>query len=118
VKEFTVEVVLEPVVNDDWSTLRRVTDIMPGTILLEDAGEPTLIIPVEAETLKTAAVFVQGAMSVLKLTVTWGRAYVTEPCDWEDETSIGSHAGTVPDFAPSWLEDESTTKQQRELLPA
>lgn len=115
-KEFTVEVVTKPVVADDWSTLRSITDIIPGTLLIEDAQEPTLVIPVEAETLQSAAVFVQGVMTVVGLDVQWGRAYRTEPCDYDD--SQDGRQTLVPDFAPAWLEEEQKTDQKRELLDA
>ncbi len=115
--EFTVEVVLKPVVNDDWSTLRSVTDVVPGTLLLEDAEQPTLILPVEAETLQTAAVFVQGIMTVIGLDIVWGRAYRTEPCDYDGDGATVAPM-TVPDFAPSWLEPEAQTESKRELLDA
>lgn len=115
-KDFTVEVVTKPVVNDDWSTLRSITDIIPGTLLIEDPQEPTLVIPVEAETLQSAAVFVQGVMTVVKLDIVWGRAYRTEPCDFD--TYHDSRQALVPDFAPAWLEGGQETDEKRELLDA
>lgn len=115
--DFTVEVVAAPVTQGDWSTLRGVTDIIPGTILLEDPAEPMLIFPIEAETLQTAAVFVQGVMSVVGLDIKWGRAYRAEPCDFDGDREL-VQPNLVADFRPAWLEDERTTERKRELLDA
>jgi len=112
---FTVEVVTRPVENDDWGSVRSVTDHLPGTILIEDAGEPMLIIPIDAPNLKSAAIFVQGAMSVLGHEVVWGRAYLTEPENLAD-TDIRKPTPGETDLVPSWLEDEAATADARRLL--
>ncbi len=108
--DYTVEVVLKPVVNDDWSALRRATDQIPGTLLLEDPEEPMLVVPIEAETQSTAAIFVHGVMSVLNLEVVWGRAYRAEPLGEPHQPA------TAPSLRPTWLEDEEVTVERLEHL--
>lgn len=119
---FTVETVMAPVENDDWSALRELTDIVPGTVLIEDPEEPMLIFPVHAESMSTAAVFIQGVISVVRQEIKWGRAYRTElhyadAEDMEDRSSSDAPA-TVQGFAPDWLEDDATTQQARHLVDA
>ncbi len=108
--EHTVEIVLAPVVDGHWRKLRDAVDTIPGTILLEDSEEPMLIIPVDASSPRTAAIFVQGVMTVLGLDIQWGRSYRTEPSDLDFEPE-GSEGATVPGFAPRWLEDEVQTRK-------
>lgn len=117
--DFTVETVMAPVVNDDWSTLRSMTDVVPGTLLLEDSQEPTLIFPVEADTLSQAAALVQGVASVAGLSIKWGRAYRTEFDGPEADATetAGDHVPTVvPGFLPDWLESSSRTQSKRAML--
>lgn len=82
--EYTVEVTTKPVENDDWSRLRNVTDVVPGTLLLEDPDEPMLIIPVEADAPGDAFRFVDGLATLLGLTLEMGRAYPAPDEDFED----------------------------------
>jgi hypothetical protein len=117
VTNFTVETVMAPITNGDWSKLRHVTDALPGTILIEDAGEPMLVIPVDAESQRSAAIYVQGAMSVLGLDIQWGRAYVAEDCD-VDYSLDSDDFVVVPDFAPAWLEDADKTERARQHVDA
>jgi hypothetical protein len=63
---FTVEAVTKPVGDEaGWSQLRRVTDMVPGTLLIEDADEPTLVLPVTASSPGRAALFVEGVLNVV-----------------------------------------------------
>jgi len=79
VTEFTVEVYGNAIKNEsEWTQWRHATDVVPGTILLEDSGEPCLIFPIEATALNEAAIFAQGVMASLGLTIVWGRAYPAE----------------------------------------
>lgn len=114
---FTVEIVMAPVQGNDWTELRRVTDVLPGTILLEDPEEPMLIIPVDADSQRSAAIFVQGAMSVLGHDVKWGRAYRTERCDL-DFGQAHEEPAVEPTISPMWLEDAADTRRVRESVPA
>lgn len=117
--EFTVETIMEPVVGGDWALLRSVTDLVPGTILLEDPGEPTLIIPVDSDSLRAAALFVQGVMSVLDLKIKWGRAYLADGEDVNKEHRVPSLRDAVaPRVVPVWLEDVAKTARSRELASA
>lgn len=60
-KTFTVEAIAAPVASEsDFETLRHLTDLVPGTFLLEDPVEPTLVMPVEAPDMVSAAKFVRG----------------------------------------------------------
>jgi len=104
---YTVEVVTRPVEDDNWTRLREVTDHLPGTILLEDAEEPTFIIPVDAPTLRAAALLVEGAMRVLDHEIIWGRAYLCQ------QQPVPARAVLETDLTPAWLEDEATTLDAR-----
>lgn len=119
-KNFTVETVLEPVVDGNWTELRALTDVLPGTLLLEDAAEPTLIIPIEADNLRDAALYVQGVMSVLGHKVTWGRAYRAEPTRSHGVFLSSSRGAqhTSASVVPRWLEDPEETKRARDSVDA
>jgi hypothetical protein len=63
---FTVEAVTKPVHDEaGWLSLRRVTDLVPGTLLIEDADEPMLVVPVSASSPGRAAMFVEGVLKVV-----------------------------------------------------
>lgn len=113
--EHTVEIVVAPVVNDDWALLRRVTDVMPGTLLIEDAEEPMFVIPIEAQTNQNAAIFVQGVLSDLGLKIIWGRSYRTEHSTDDFGTAEDAN-DAVADFRLSWLEPLEQTRQARQLV--
>lgn len=117
--DFTVETVMAPVVNDDWDELRNMTDVMPGTLLLEDPEQPMLIFQVEADTLSKATALVQGVTSVAKLEIVWGRAYLTEfdEIDTAPPAASEDHVPTVvPDFLPTWLENPTETQNRRQAV--
>ena len=104
--EFTVEVYGNAIKNEsEWTQWRHATDVVPGTILLEDSGEPCLIFPIEATALNEAAIFAQGVMASLGLTIVWGRAYPAE------DNAVITTSVNVPDFVPAWL-------LENELVPA
>ena len=67
--EFTVEAVLAPVTDGDWTRLRSVLDIVPGSLLFEDAEEPMLILPVDAESSMMASKFLEGLAIITGLRV-------------------------------------------------
>lgn len=82
--DFTVEVVLAPVADDDgWTKLRDMLDLLPGTLLIEDAGEPMLIFPVEAESAGRAGSFIDGVASIAELQMVSGCVRPTPPVDFE-----------------------------------
>jgi hypothetical protein len=63
---FTVEAITKPVYDEaGWFPLRRVTDLVPGTLLIEDAEVPMLILPVNASSPSRAALFVEGVLKVV-----------------------------------------------------
>ncbi|WP_326566056.1 hypothetical protein [Mycobacterium sp. 3-98] len=63
---FTIEAITKPVHDETgWLPLRRVTDLVPGTLLIEDADEPMLILPVTASSPGRAALFVEGVLKVV-----------------------------------------------------
>ena len=63
---FTVEAVTKPVHDESgWFPLRRVTDLVPGTLLIEDPDEPMLVLPVNASSPSRAALFVEGVLQVV-----------------------------------------------------
>lgn len=103
--KYMVEVTLEAVENDDWVGLRRVTDIVPGTILIEDAEEPVLILPVDAESGSRAAVFVEGVASIVGLTIIHGHIGDAPDDDFDPVDHEGDLSGDqiVEGFEPKWL---------------
>lgn len=117
---YTVEVTTEPVQNDDWSALRHVLDVVPGSLLVEDPGEPLLIIPVQADGTMKAALFVDGLSKLLHLTLKSGRIYPTPEDDFEldddepEETeapqtevvrALDSYVAAAPEFDCRLTED-------------
>ena len=103
--EYTVEVYGDPMKDSDFSQWRRALDVVPGTFLVEDITEPSLVFPVQAATLSEAAILITGVMAELGLRIAWGRAYPTEP-----ESAVDpSLQVVIPNFVPSWLEDEAKT---------
>jgi hypothetical protein len=65
---FTVEAVAKPVYTEEgWHPLRRVTDLVPGSFLIEDSQEPTLVMPVNSSAPARAALFVEGVFSLVGL---------------------------------------------------
>lgn len=80
---YTVEVTTITVVDGRWENLRSAIDAVPGTMLLEDAEEPVLFIPVDAETPMRAAQFVEGLAKLLEITICFGSIYPTPPLDFD-----------------------------------
>jgi hypothetical protein len=65
---FTVEAVACPVYcEDDWSPLREVTDLIPGSFLIEDPEQPTLVMSVTSSSAMRAALFVDGVFKLVGL---------------------------------------------------
>ena len=97
---FSVEVTLERAETEkDWAALRRMTDAVPGTLLLEDPDEPVLIFPVECNYPQDAAVFVQGVASIAGLNILSGIL-----SELEDHESNAQRMGTTKEgFRPQWL---------------
>lgn len=63
---FTVEAITKPVHDESgWLPLRRITDLVPGTLLIEDADEPMLILPVNASSPGRATLFVEGVLKIV-----------------------------------------------------
>jgi hypothetical protein len=119
VTNFTVETVMAPIRKADWGQLRRVTDLLPGTILLEDPEEPMLVIPMDVPTQQAAAIFAQGVMTVLGLEIKWGRVYRTESCDLDYRGQEPAVEVAWPStLVPAWLEDADDTERARQLMDA
>ena len=64
---FNVEVTTHAVKRDDWTRHLRAVDAVPGTMLLQDAEQPTLAFPVECDNPMRAARFVEGVLSITGL---------------------------------------------------
>ena len=91
---FTVEVVTAAVTDGDWSCLRRLLDVVPGTLLLEDPDEPTLIFPVDAVSPSRAFLFVEGVTKLADVTVLSSRIY---PTPGAEDLGVGlEHAPPTP----------------------
>ncbi|OFJ52565.1 hypothetical protein [Mycolicibacterium grossiae] len=81
---FTVEAITKPVYDESgWLPLRRITDLVPGTILLEDGDEPMLVIPVVASSPTRAALFVEGILKLVEVEFVSGAIRLAD--DEEDD---------------------------------
>lgn len=89
--EFTVEATTQAVTDGDWSRLRSVIDLVPGTLLIEDAEEPMLVFPVQAESQGKAYLFVDGILKLVGLEPVTGRISEAE-VDVEDDHTNGTDA--------------------------
>jgi len=104
---FTVEVTTAPVLNGDWELLRSVLDLVPGTLLIEDAEEPVLIFPVEAHDPMQAALFVDGVTKLTKITLISGRVAETPPADFAHdlfEDEVHEEGSPVVFAVREWME--------------
>lgn len=107
--EYTVEATLPPVTDSDWATYRSVTNIVPGTILIEDAEQPVLILPVEAGSPAQAAVFVEGVASIVGIRIVSGEIRDAPAHDFESPVDgDADQAPPVSDrpFVPRWLDSD------------
>ena len=102
--DYTVEATLARVSTEDgWVALRRMTDVVPGTILIEDPAEPVLIFPVSATDPQQAAIFIEGVASVASLEILTGDVYPTPPPDYDDDEQDRDAVQRDRGFAPDWL---------------
>lgn len=100
---FTVEATTAPVLNGDWSLLRHVIDVVPGTILIEDADEPVLVVPVQAEEPMKAALFVDGLSKMLGIELRAGSIYPEPLHDFDvDAAEAPGQTPEVVDALTSW----------------
>lgn len=104
---YTVEAVAAPVVDSDWSPLRRIIDLVPGTILLEDPEEPMLVIPVEAETPSMAFLFVDGVAKLASIELRAGNVYPAPEVDFdydEDDDASFTQGTDVTRTVEGWID--------------
>lgn len=102
---YMVEVTLAAVTDGQWSELRRMTDVVPGTFLIEDAEQPVLVLPVEAESHRNAPLVVQGVVLVAGLNSLSGTVSPTPPTDFDRpaDDGDGEPNATAAEFEPDWL---------------
>ena len=99
---FTAELTTTPVTTEEgWNHLRYVTDVVPGTILLEDPEEPVLIVPIDAEDLMKAALFCRGLSTLMDLDVTSAHFRPTPEVDFDldDDGEEIAHTAVVDKLA-------------------
>lgn len=113
---YTVEVRTAPVA-DDWSLHYQAIDAVPGTILLEDAEAPTVMIPVDAESPLKAAQFAQGLATLIGLTIRGANIYPT-PEDQDFETDGDDEAGPLTTTATVQRLDAWVKDSEQALCPA
>jgi hypothetical protein len=94
--DFTVEATVAAVTDGDWSELRRVIDLVPGTLLIEDAEEPVLIFPVQADSPTRALLFVDGVAKLVGLVICAGTVYPTPDVDYETPAEVDDEETTTP----------------------
>lgn len=80
---FTVEIVLPPVVDGDWARLHALVDVAPGTILIEDPDEPVLIFPVDEDSPQQAASFIEGVSNAACFSFVRGTVYEAPAVDFD-----------------------------------
>lgn len=116
-KWFTVEVTLEPVVNDDWDKHMRAIDAVPGALLLQDAEQPSIAFPVEASDPLKAARFVEGVLSIVELAAVSGEISDLPECDFDMEDTNESPVSQTPvtRAVSDWFEKTPPTPTKREL---
>lgn len=78
-RAYTVTVTFAPVVDDDWSALYNLLDVLPGSFIIEDSEAPTAVIVVDAETKQSAFTFVDGVFKVLGLRPRTGKFELFQP---------------------------------------
>lgn len=104
---YTVEVTTEPVVDHGWAVLRRIVDLVPGTLLIEDAEAPVLVVPVDSESPMRAALFVDGITKLTQLVVVSGKVYPAPDANFDlDEEPTGHTEVTsspVVDAVHHWI---------------
>ncbi len=103
--DFTVEATMAAVPRGDWSRLRSVTDLVPGTFLIEDPDEPVLVFPVQADSPSKAAMFVEGILKLVNLELVSG---TIEPAPEADDEISGDESAEAPTDAEravnEWIE--------------
>jgi len=92
--EFTVEATMRAVTDGDWSRLRSVIDLVPGTLLIEDAEEPMLVFPVQAESQGKAFLFVDGILKIVGLEPVSGSISETPEVDFDVDEDGDENNGT------------------------
>lgn len=100
--EFTVEATTRAVTDGDWSRLRSVIDLVPGTLLIEDAEEPMLVFPVQAESQGRAFLFVDGILKLVGLEPVSGRIGEAE-IDVDDDAD-DSHGTDAVRAVNEWID--------------
>lgn len=80
-RAYTVTVTFAPVVDDDWSALYNLLDVLPGSFIIEDSEAPTAVIVVDAETKQSAFTFVDGVFKVLGLRPRTGKFELFQPAE-------------------------------------
>lgn len=104
---FTVELTTSPIrVSHDWDVLRNVIDVVPGTVLLEDADAPVLVIPVEAEDPMKAALFCDGLSKLVGFTILSGAIQPTLKIDFDVDQDDDTDGASTPvvDALSSWVD--------------
>lgn len=103
---FTVELLLEPVENDDWSLLRSVIDAVPGSSLIEDPQEPQLFIPVDADSPLRAATFVDGLSQLIGFISIKGQIYEpAEDFDAPDDDETPDAVTPASAAVQAWVDE-------------
>ncbi len=99
---FTVEATMTPVVDDDWTVLRHLLDVVPGALLIEDAAQPAVIFPVEALTPSRAAMFVEGVTKLVGVTIVAGK--ISPMPDVEAKTVAPTEPTRVETYVQGWID--------------
>ncbi|MFC5140315.1 hypothetical protein ACFPK1_18895 [Actinomycetospora rhizophila] len=93
----------------DWSRLRSVTDLVPGTFLIEDPDEPVLVFPVQADSPGKAFLFVDGILKLVDLEPVSGNITPTPAVDVETDEDDGDDPQTSAERAVNeWIEQVPT----------
>lgn len=105
--DFTVEATTAAVTDGDWSLLRSVTDLVPGTFLIEDPQAPVLVLPVQADSPSKAALFVEGILRLADLELVSGTIEPAPEPDFESASDDGDDDNPQTDaerFVNEWVD--------------
>lgn len=119
-KSYTVEVTTAPAVDGDFSAYHRVIDAVPGTLLIEDAESPMLIVPVDADSPMKAAQFVDGLAKLVNIEPISGTIYPTPTADFDldDDDTTGVATTPAVEALSEWVESQPAPPRVAELLDA
>ena len=102
---FTVEATTIPVTDGNWAVFYELLNDIPGSMLIEDPEQPTVIIPTDCELPDRAFAFVSGLATVTGLTLVEARAYETpeDDADLPEDDVVEIHTSDSINRVRDWI---------------